>query len=561
MRSSRKWVFGTTRGLTAPLVCLIFILSLCLASPQPANADTPAAGPEINKPDSPNCTDADQTFLDLNLPKLNAAHAVAAEGQSAAQLQAAVLRFELLLNQLEGHLQSKRPTCEPLRQYAFEVYSAYAFGLALTGEPELAAPLVQQLVNQDIPAVVPLSEQNKARLARFVQRNGLLVLLPQTYKDLLANLSTEPSSTEAGTQAMVSPFGLNGGQPSAGQPYSGEATNGSKTSAFQDPEGDWFGSVLLRVGRESNVSFAPSRSTLNLFTDFGLIEVDLGENFRQRSGWVGLVDGQLGRRYGLPSGMDLELAASMRVRQTSVESGDTESLSFSSSLYGLSGGLSNGLSHCFIGPSAKDSSPEGLRTRDRLTLTYELKTLFQQSVNSTELSYEYPVELQFARLEPLISYRRVDYDFSSSNARQMRLGLAMIPLQVSSWSVGDWGQIDYRPGVRLEWINDRAASPDRLGGEQFEGGVGLFIQAKWGKWYGEASANSGRRASESVYSNFLLPDARLLVERSSIGLVAKKLLNSTDSFVLSFQQDWQRSSIELFQSDNQGLYLGFERRF
>lgn len=532
MRSSPKWVFGTTRGLTARIAAL-FVSSLALW--QPAKADTSFSAPISLVA----CSEAEQGFLDINLPKLKEAHGLAAGGQ----LQSAVLRFELLLNRLEGRLegqqQSQKAPCESLRQYAFEVYSAYAFGLALTGDTDLAGPLVQQMVNEDIPSIAPLSAQNKMRLARFVERTGLLVLLPPAYSGLLSDL---PSDLDVNSGADS--WRLNGGLPALGA----ASTEGGPPS-IQEAAADFYGSLLMRLGRESNVSFAPSRSTLNLFTDFGLIEVDLGDNFRQRSGWVGLLDGQLGRRHGLTGGLDLELNAAVRVRQTAVESGDTENLSLSGSLYGL---------NQVFGPSL---GPEDSRSKDRLSLAYEIKTLFQQSVTSSELSYEHPVELKFARLEPLLAYRLVNYDFSASNARQMRLGLAMIPLHVSSVSVGDWGQIDYRPGVRLEWINDRAASPGRLGGEQFEGGLGVFVQAKWGKWYGEASANSGRRASESVYSNFLLPDARLLVERSSLGLVAKKMLNSSDSFVLSFQQDWQRSSIELFQSDNQGLYLGFERKF
>jgi hypothetical protein len=537
MRSSRKWVFGTTRGLSAPLVILF---TLCLGLVAPAKSNSPAV---VSPEGVSQCVSADALFLSLNKPTLDKAHALAADGQ----LEAAILRFELLLNQLEGHLTSQsalgaeknttiRAKCESLRQYAFDVYSAYAFGLALEGESELAGAIIQQMVNQDISAVLPLSQQNKARLLRFARQVELPVLFPSDYLPDGLNLGLGSDRTDLSSNSMSGALFQSG----VDHPAVLVANPSVKQTSDQ-----LYGSVLLRMGKESNVSFAPSRSTLNLFTDFGLIEVDLGENFKRRSGWVGLLDGQIGRRYSLNSGIDLEVGAAMRVRQATVDSGDTESLSLSSSVYGLN----------------QNTSGELSRLKDRITLTYEVKTLFQQKVNSTELAYEQPLELQFARLEPQVSYRLVNYDFSSSNARQVRLGLTMIPLHVASVDTGVWGPIDYRPGVRIEWINDRAASPDRLGGEQFEGGIGVFVQAKWGGWYAEASANGGRRASEDVYSNFLLPGARLLLERSSIGIVAKKAMNSSDTFVLNFQKDWQRSSIELFQTDNQSFYLGFERRF
>lgn len=459
--------------------------------------------------------------VNAHLPAVQHALDTSRQKADAGQLVQSLLEFELLINQTAGW---KAPFCEAQRDLLVDLFTSYAIALVATGQQALGEAVLDQLLAGDLTGGVPLRLGEVQRLAVFAKRAQLrlnnLQMVDQSQAEPSANANPSPGARD-GVDGVFSFPEL------AGRPLQSDSP--------------WGALLAVRYGRETNLNFAPNSSLLNLFSDIGPFQVDLGDAFRRKAGPLWLVDATVNYRTQPWFGRAWELGAYTRRRDTSINNADTTAEGAYAAILNPWGG-------------------NGAATPDKLTLNAEAKTIFGQRVHSRELAYERPLQWLGLSVEPQATYREIDYSLSINNARQVRVGGTLVPQHASLDSL--WGlPLAYRAGLRLEYVEDRAVSPLRLGGHQTETTAGVFIQLRQGAWYGELSLNSGRRASEREYSALLQPGANLQIERLGWAATLKRSVASNTQGVLNFQHDVQRSNISVLETKNSSVYMGLEWRY
>lgn len=460
----------------------------------------------------PACDSATLSNLQPLQVELQSARAKADEG---AHVQAA-LELELLINKLPTPSSQQ---CAELRQLAVDLYFSYAVAQALMAQGALAEQVLQQLLDGDLTLGHPLDEGELQRVLLFARRAQLALRVPDAYLH-------DSTGQDLAASSMV-----------------GEPNFARLQSMAQKAGGSWTGLLAARYGRETNINFAPNSSLLNLFSDLGLIQVDLGETFRRQSGMAWLLDASANHKGLRIAGHPLEWGVYARRREAGFATANTNAEGIYASLLDWlprNGGNTGSL--------------------DRLTVSAEFKTLFGQRVHTRELAYELPWQGNGYTIEPQLAYRWVDYSLSVNNARQTRLAATLLPQGVSEWT---WGEsaVLFRPGVRIEHVQDRAESALRLGGHQVENTVSTFVQFRKADWTGELALNSGRRTSEREYSALLQPGATLLVERLGWSVALRKALAPAVQGVVNFQKDLQQSNISVLETKNTSIYMGLEWRY
>ncbi len=295
------------------------------------------------------------------------------------------------------------------------------------------------------------------------------------------------------------------------------------------------GSLGWRFGHDTNLSSAPSSSSLDLTMPDGIVTLPLASG--SRSGAATLLEANLQAGRNLPSGGRLQLLADLRSRQSSAVS-ETNYLQYeASAVLTLPAERTSGIS-----PPAANQISLGLGRLDYGSLQlYEtghlgLARFFQAGSCLAGGSFEAGV--RHYRVTPILDSR-----FAGAGAN--------LRCPLGSGRIGFVGRL----GI------EKAKDPLRPGGDQHRWDMQFTYSHPMGKGRLNTEINLGRQQDRASYSELLADGALRSTQR--IGFRAewvRPVTRQIDAIVV-FETNRQNSNLSLFEIQSSALWLGARWNF